>query len=434
MRKIFISLFGLFLSTTIQAQLYSPREQAHIKDELLTDRLDNLLPGLMDATSFDMWILISREYNEDPVLKTMLPATWLNARRRTILVFYKNPSTQQLEKLAIARYNVGEHFISVWDKEKQPNQWQALVELIEARNPKKIGINVSKSFNIADGLDHTDYSELMAALPKKFHRKVQSSEDLAVRWIETRTTKELKYFEDITSQTHEIVAEAFSNHVIKPGVTSTDDLVWWMRQKLSDMGMNTWFHPTVDIQRAGNDTDEIIQEGDLLHCDFGISYLGLNTDCQEMAYVLKPDEKAVPPDLQQAFEQGNKVQDLLTRNFVVGKTGNEILKTALTEGIAAGLRPQIYTHPLGNYGHSAGPTIGMWDAQKGVPVAGDYPLHYRTAYAIELNAMVFYKPWEKDIRIALEEPGYFDENGFRYVYQRQTEIIAIAPNDSHLND
>ncbi len=434
MRKTYTLLIGLFLSTAIHAQTYSLREQAQIKDELLADRLDNLLPELMDATGFDMWILISREYNEDPVLKTMLPATWLNARRRTILVFYKNPSTQQLEKLAIARYNVGEHFISVWDKEKQPNQWQALVDLIKTRNPKKIGINVSKSFNIADGLDHTDYSELMAALPKKLHKKVQSSEDLAIRWIETRSAKEMRYFADLTRQTHEIIAEAFSNRVITPGVTTADDVVWWMRQKLSDLGMNTWFHPTVDIQRSGNETDEIIREGDLLHCDFGISYLGLNTDCQQMAYVLKAGEKTVPSALQQAFDQGNGVQDVLTRNFVVGKTGNEILKTALTEGISAGLRPQIYTHPLGSYGHSAGPTIGMWDAQQGVPVAGDYPLHLRTAYAIELNAMVFYEPWQKDIRIALEEPGYFDENGFRYVHQRQTEIIAIPPKNGHLGD
>lgn len=432
MRIVFTLSLGLFLSTLSIAQVYSPREQARIKDELLTDRLNKLLPGLMDATGFDMWILISREYNEDPVLKTMLPATWLNARRRTILVFYKNPSDGQIEKLAIARYNVGEHFIPVWDSEKQPGQWQALVDLIEARNPKKIGINVSGHFNIADGLDHTDYSELMAALPKNVRKKVQSSEDLAIRWIETRTAKEMQYFADLTRQTHEIIAEAFSNRVITPGVTTTGDVVWWMRQKLSDMGMQTWFHPTVDIQRAGSETGETIREGDLLHCDFGISYLGLNTDCQQMGYVLKAGEKSVPQALQQAFAQGNQVQDVLTRNFVTGKTGNEILKTALAEGFSSGLRPQIYTHPLGSYGHSAGPTIGMWDAQQGVPVAGDYPLHYRTAYAIELNATVYFEPWQKDIRIMLEEPGYFDENGFRYVHQRQTEIIAVTPKDGHL--
>lgn len=429
------SLFFLdFLWTAVNAQIYSPREQAVIKDELLADRFDNLLPGLMDNTGFDMWILISREYNEDPVLKTMLPATWLNARRRTILVFYRNASRNIFEKLAIARYNVGEHFISVWDSGKQPNQWQALVDLIEARNPKKIGINVSEHFNIADGLDHTDYSELMAVLPGNMRKKVQSSEDLAIRWIETRTQKEMDYFTNLTRQTHEIIAEAFSSKVIKPDVTTTDDVVWWMRQKLSDMGMQTWFHPTVDIQRAGSETGEIIRKGDLLHCDFGISYLGLNTDCQQMGYVLKAGEKTVPPTLQQLFAQGNLVQDVLIRNFTVGKTGNEILITALTEGLAAGLRPQIYTHPLGSYGHSAGPTIGMWDAQQGVPVAGDYPLHYRTAYAIELNATAFFEPWQKDIRIMLEEPGYFDENGFRYVHQRQTEIIAIVPNDGHLGD
>lgn len=438
MKYIFSFCISFFVVGTlfskIYSQNYSLREQAAIKDELLADRLNSLLPKLMDETGFDMWILISREYNEDPVLKTMLPATWLNARRRTILVIYRDKSTNRYEKLAIARYNVGEHFKSVWNPEKQPDQWQALIELIKDRMPSKIGINVSKYFNIADGLDHTDYREFMAALPKNFRKNVHTSEDLATRWIETRTEKEMHYFTDLTRQTHEIIAEAFSNRMITPGVTTTDDVVWWMRQKLSDRGMNTWFHPTIDIQRSGNEKDEIIREGDLLHCDFGISYLGLNTDCQQMAYVLKAGERAVPQELQQAFEQGNQVQDIFTNNFVFGKTGNEILKESLDQAKATGLRPQIYTHPLGSYGHSSGPTIGMWDAQQGVPVTGDYLLHFQTAYAIELNATVFVESWQKDIRIALEEPGYFDPSGFRYIHQRQNELIIISPNGEYLGE
>lgn len=442
-----LTLFAFFtMACSLQAQFYSVQEQARIKDEILTTRLDSLLPILMDKTGFDMWLVISREYNEDPVLKTMLPATWLNARRRTILVLFRDKARNTIEKWAVARYDVGTHYKSAWNKEAQPDQWQALAQLVASKNPKAIGVNLSKHFNIADGLVHTDYTELMAALPAQYRKKVQSAEQLAISWIETRTPREMKIFEDLTTITHNIIAEAFSNKVIKPGVTTADEVVWWMRQKVADLGLQTWFHPTVDIQRShealkshvdaftNKDAEKAIQPGDLLHCDFGITHLGLNTDCQQMAYVLKEDEQQVPDYLQKAFAQGNAVQDALTESMKAGKTGNQMLSEALALAKSRGLRPQIYTHPLGSFGHSSGPTIGMWDAQQGVPVTGDYPLHLNTAYAIELNAMVYLTEWDKDVRIALEEPGFFGSEGFRYIHHRQTRLISISSSKVHLGD
>ena len=166
----------------------------------------------------------------------------------------------------------------------------------------------------------------------------------------------------------------------------------------------------------------------MLHCDFGITYIGLNTDCQQHAYVLKDDESKVPQYLVNAFKKGNQLQDILTKNMKECSTGNEILLSSLTEAKQNGLRPSIYTHPLGKYGHSAGTTIGMWDSQEGVPVRGDYPLHKNTAYAIELNVTVNIPEWQKDIRIMLEEAGLFGGNVFRYVNERQTAIKPIKTN------
>ncbi|MDJ0647029.1 MAG: M24 family metallopeptidase, partial [Flavobacteriaceae bacterium] len=407
------------------------------ENEILKDRFDNLLPQLMDTTNIDMWILISREYNEDPVLRTMLPSTWLNARRRTILVFYRNKQTNSLEKLAIARYDVGENIKSAWKKEEQPDQWKALFKIIEERNPKKIGLNMSQYFGIADGLVKTDYDWFTQELPVNFKERIVSAEKLAIAWIETRTQKEMKLFEELTRITHDIIAEAFSNKVIVPGKTSTEDVVWFLRQKVNDLGLKTWFHPTVDIQRnkeqlgshitsfSKRPSENIIQKGDLLHCDFGITYLRLNTDCQQHAYVLQDSETEIPSYLKMAFKKGNRLQDILTGNFIEGRTGNEILLKSLNEAKAEGLRPAIYTHPLGLYGHSSGATIGMWDAQQGVPVNGDHPLHKNTAYAIELNVTVPIQEWNRDIRIMLEEPGFFGEHGFRYINTRQEAIIPI---------
>lgn len=432
MKKL-LTLFAFLFCANLPAQILSKQNQAETINDILDNRLEVLLPKLMDEKGIDMWVIISREYNEDPVLKTMLPATWLSARRRTILIFYKANHQNQIEKLAVARYDVGQTIKSAWDISKVPDQWDAVVAIIKSRNPNQIGLNYSDNFALADGITKTDYETFTKKLPPEFRTKVVSAEKLAIAWIETRTPKELKLYETLSMITHNIIKEAFSTKVIKPGFTTTDDVVWWLRQKVSDLGLQTWFHPDIDIQRSEIDksslkdsiNQSIIQPGDLLHCDFGISYLRLNTDCQEHAYVLKPNETEIPYFLVKAFETGNKLQDIFTNNFIQGKTGNEILLKSLAEAKKAGLNPSIYTHPLGYFGHSAGPTIGMWDHQNGVPVNGDYPLNYNTAYAIELNNTVDLPEWQTKIRIMLEQDAVFTETGIHYIDGRQTQLIKI---------
>ena len=264
-------------------QVLPVSERARVVDELLKERFESLLPELMDRTGIDMWILISREYNEDPVLRTMLPATWLNARRRTILLFYRDAAEGRIDRLAVARYNIGENIVSAWDKESEPDQWKRLIDLIAERDPDKIGLNFSQDFNIADGLDKTDYDAFMEYLPKKYRGRVVSAEALAVGWIETRTPREMALMGHLVEITHNVIAEAFSNKVITTGVTTTTEVEWWMRQKVTDLGLDTWFHPTVDIQRSAEALEDhlysfsdrpenmVILPGDLLHCDFGIT-------------------------------------------------------------------------------------------------------------------------------------------------------------------
>ena len=437
------SLLSILLFLSIQAnsaQILSEKDRAKLKDELLEDRFQHLLPQLMDEANLDMWLLISREYNEDPVLKTMLPARWLNARRRTMILFYRNKEQNTIERIAVARYDIGKSIKSAWNKELEPNQWKALSRIIAERNPNKIGINYSKHFALADGLVKTDYEELAENLPDSLLSKLVSAEKLAIAWLETRTEKEMKLFKKLVKMTHDIIDVAFSRKVIEPGKTTTEDVVWFLRQTVTDMGLETWFHPTIDIQRTNQklqshiysftkgDKDKIIQKGDLLHCDFGITYIGLNTDCQQHAYVLKDNETVVPQYLATAFKKGNRLQDILTTNMKEGKTGNEILLSSLKTAKKEGLRPSIYSHPLGKYGHSAGTTIGMWDSQGGVPFNGDYSLHKNTVYAIELNVTVSIPEWQKDIRIMLEEAGFYGDNFFEYVNERQTEIKPIKAN------
>ena len=443
MRKILILFTALFI-TNINAQDILPlKERAAFINKLQKERLNKLLPQLMEKTDIDMWVLIAREYNEDPIIKTMLPPTWLNARRTTILVFSLDKKTKNFESVAIARYAFGDNIPSIWDKDKQPNQWEALKDYIVSKNPEKIGLNISSYESLADGLSKYHYDQLYNVLSPEFRKKITSAEDLAIAWIETRTDLEMTVFSQLVEISSSIIREAFSTKVITPGITSTDDVVWWMREKVLSLGLDTWFHPTVDVQRKDNSDlyafdnkskFDIILPGDLLHCDFGISYLTLNTDTQELAYVLKPGETNAPDFLIKAFKEGTRIQDIFTNNFKQGLTGNEILKKSLEQGKAEGLRPSIYTHPLGTYGHSAGTTLGMWDSQGGVPFTGDYPLQFNTAYAIELNTTVYIEEWEKDIRIMLEVPGFFGEDGFRYINGRLTEFLLVGKKQTGLDD
>lgn len=437
MKKYFLLLLLLTSVCFNHAQVLPMREQAKVIDEILADRFNNLLPVLMERNGIDLWVIVSREYNEDPVISTMLPATWISARRRTIIVFYNNPEKKVFEKLAIARYNVGENIKAEWDMQKFPDQWDALMNIITTRNPRKIGINTSTNFGHADGMDVTDYNEMMQKLPAAFKSKVVSAETLAVNWLETRTEREMQIYPQLVYETRKIIEEGFSEKVITPGVTTTDDVVWWFREKIRSMGYSTWFHPSVSVQRndpqsfehlrsfSNRPKDDVIQPGDLLHVDIGITYLRLNTDVQEHAYVLKPGETEVPKSIRDAFAKANRLQDILTSQFKKDKTGNQILADALTQARKENIAATIYTHPLGFHGHAAGPTIGLWDQQGGVPGSGDFPMNYRTAYSIELNAATDIPEWKKSIRIMLEQDGYFDENGFRYIGGRQKEIYMV---------
>ncbi|MFM8743887.1 MAG: M24 family metallopeptidase [Cytophagales bacterium] len=439
MRLTVALIFSIFSQFTFAQYpvILTQREQAKVIDELLEDRLRTLLPALMRREGFDMWVVISREYNEDPVIRTLLPATWFAARRTTMLVVYdkgKDGKGNDLgfEYLAVARYDVGKIFKRAWDPDRNPDQWEQLAKIIEERSPKKIGVNKAPSWGHADGMTSNDYDQLLTVLPKRLYPHVTSAEKLAVAWLETRTEKEMVIYQQICRIAHNIIAEGFSDKVIQPGVTTTEDVVWWYREEIKRLKLDTWFQPSVSIQR--NEPEAItskrpqplvIMPGDLLHVDFGITYLRLNTDTQQHAYILKPGETDAPEYLKNAFKRGNKLQDILTGNFKEGKTGNQILADSRKQAIDGGITPSIYTHPIGFHGHAAGTTIGMWDMQEGVPFTGDYPMHYNTAYSIELNASVYVIEWKKEIRIQLEEDGYFDETGFRYIDGRQTELMVI---------
>jgi Xaa-Pro aminopeptidase len=406
-----------------------PHERAQIENRILAERLDRLIPAIMRAEGIDLWLLVAREYFEEPVVASMLDAENMHARRRTILIFHDPGEGKPVERLTVSRYGLGGLFAPAWNPESQPDQWQAVAEIIAARDPQTIAINSSDLYQFADGMTLSQYDRFMSALPPALHGRVVSGEGLAIRWLETRTPAEIELYPTIVRIAHAVIAEAFSRRVITPGVTTAEQVQWWYRDRLLALGLDPWFHPSVAIQRQGAqgmlEGDTVIQPGDLLWTDFGITYLRLNTDTQHLAYVLKPGETEAPTGLRQGLANSNAVQDILTRHFRTGRSGNEVLALARAEAIAAGLDPSIYSHPIGSHGHGAGPAIGFWDNQNADP-RGSGLIRADTAWSIELTSYAAVPEWGgQRVDFRTEEDAFFDGTSVRYIDGRQTEITLI---------
>ncbi len=429
------------LSQTLPVQAYRNkilplRAQAEVRNRWLKQRLDEFLPALMVREGFDMWIIAAREYNEDPVIMSFLPEPAMAARRRTILVFVRQ-ADGSVERLTLDRYGHGDYYAQGWDPD-QEDQFACLGRVVREREPQTIGLNYADEFPFGDGLSHSEYGRVMAALGDAYAQRVQSAERLCVGWLEQRIEPEITVYPGLAQMAHALIAEAFSNRTILPGVTTTEDVVWWFRQTMHDLGLRTWFQPSVEIQAPGLTFDgpagggshkqrKVILPGDLLHCDVGFYYLGLATDHQQNAYVLKPGESDAPPGLRTLLAEGNRLQDIHMEEMRVGRTGNEVLKSALQRANDEGIMPQIYSHALGYHGHAAGPTIGLWDQQGGVPGKGDYELFDHTCYSIELNAKKAIPEWGNQlVRMALEEDAMLSGGQMRWLDGRQTALHLIG--------
>jgi len=411
------------------AAVLAPRERVSPENRMVADRLQNLLPRLMSESGLDMWLVLNREYAEDPVYFTLVPQPSFAARRTTMLIFARN-AEGGVDFLSVNRYPLGEPFDVEWSGGDLDEQWKALGELIARRDPERIGINVSRTWPEADGLTHGLHQRLLEVLPEGFEDRLVSAEDLVVRWMETRSEAELEVYPHVVALARGVIAEAFSNRVITPGVTTTDDVAWFIRERFETQGLPIWFMPYVNAQRPGEEctaesdfcgVEGVIQRGDVLHTDVGICYLKLCTDTQEMGYVLEAGESEVPDGLKDALAQGNRWQDMLTDEFVTGRTGNEILEAAQTSMHDAPWSFNIYTHPIGYVGHAPGPTIGMWDKPGAIADKGDWPLYPYTAYAIEGNVMLPLAAWDgQHVQIKLEQSAYFDGERIIYLAGRQT--------------
>jgi len=430
-------LLGVVVNFSVWAQMpviapFSARPE--VINTILEKRLDELLPVLMREQGIDAWLVIAREYNDDPVYRSLAPEPSFTARRTTMLLFVDRGEDAGVERLTVSRYPLGKLYKAVWEGGNLDAQWQRLAEVLEERNPRKIAINVSENWPVADGLSHGLHTKLTQALDEEMESRLVSAEHLVIRWTETRLPEEIEIWTRAVAAARATIAEAFSDQVITPGVTTINDVAWYIRERFEQLGLRPWFQPYVNIQRRGiayeddnpffgeSATDTIIHRGDVLHTDVGICYLRLCTDTQEMGYVLMPTEQQAPKGLIDALKTGNRWQDLLTDQFKSGLKGNAILANALKQAGREGIFSSVYTHPLGLFGHAPGPTIGMWDNQGDTPVQGDWVLYPMTGYAIEGNVKVRVAEFDNElVQIKMEQSAWFDGKQVHYLAGRQTE-------------
>jgi hypothetical protein len=434
------------LSASADHPLGTLREQAALEQHWLGLRLERLLPRLMREHDVEMWILPMREYNEDPVFFSLVSPTTMAARRRTIYVFHDRGPELGVDRIAIGGTSQGGLYTVVRDPAARegaagterrlaepfgPEQWTLLTPIVRERDPRTIAVNISHHHHFADGLTAGEWEQLQEALGPEYLARVVRRPMLAVQFIEERLPEMLPTYVRMMELVHETIATAFSERVITPGVTTTQDVVWWLRQRTNDLGLGTWFQPSVSVQRRGvemaDSTNPVILRGDVLHTDYGITALRLNTDTQHMGYVLREGETEPPAGLTAALQVANRLQDLLLEEMVPGRTGNEILVSTLERMRAEGIDGTVYTHPIGDHGHGAGPTIGLWDRQEGVPERGDVPLRPDTWFSIELQATTPVPEWDdQPVRMALEEEARLDEHGERYwVLRRQDRLHLV---------
>ena len=417
------------------------RTQGQIQLAWTRERLNAILPALMRRYGIQMWLVICREYNEDPVFFSLVAPTTFAARRRTILVFFDRGPQQGIERLALGGSSQSGLYRSYHDPEIEERelwgaaQWQMLRRVIEQRKPATIGINISPAYAFADGLTVAEYRALKKALGPEWMHRVVPAGNLIMDYLMLRVPGMLPYYQKMMAWVHRLIKTAFSEKVITPGKTSTDDVVWWLREAVRHAGYSVWFHPTVRLQRPGwpierpvlEDKPNIIQRGDVLHVDFGIVAMGLATDTQHMGYVLRNGETEPPPGIRKALRSGHRLQDLLLKEMKPGRSGNDVLLATLKAMNAAGIEGRVYSHPIGDRGHGAGPLIGLWDHQEPVPARGNLLIQPRSWFSIELSVKVPVPEWnQQKLWVGLEEDAYLDARGtIHWILHRQQTYHLI---------
>src|SRR5688500_4111857 len=413
-------------------QLLSQREQANVRENWLMKRLGSLLLPMMKRQGIEMSIVVNEEIHLDPVTPHLTPTSPI-VGRRDIFVFIDRG--ERIERIGVVRYadeSVKRHYRMILPARDKFGE--TIRKIVDERDPKTIALNIGGTRGQQSGLTYDGYKFLADALGAENEKKFVSAANFLTEFLDTRIPEELEHYRTAVLATDVITRRAFSNEVIKPGKSTVGDVRWWMLQQLNDIGVDTWFQPDLRIQRQASTTgttgqflstaDEsvVIMPGDLIHVDFGLNYMGLSTDWQKHAYILKPGEKDAPAGLKAALKNTNRLQDILFSVARQGMTGTAVYEATIAECKKQGLNCMIYSHPLGTHGHGLGPSIDF----RGNIGGGANKILPGSYMSIELNTSTDVPEWNNQrVTIMAEDDAHMTETGYKFFRPRQTEFYLI---------
>ncbi len=414
-----------------RAGLYPLKAQADLSTRILKERLETILPWAMEKAGVDMWIVLSRENCEDPIIRTLFTWDMPEARRISILMFHRDRESGEIRKMAVGMHSPEMSNIYENVQKSDEDVWQSVARLTAEADPEKIAVNRSFLYGFCDGLSSTLLEKLRESLGETYAGRICDGEELTVRWLQRVSPLEKEAMKVLTSVTHDIVNYTFSSEFVQPGTTTTTNIEWCMRNMISEIGYHYWFGPDVDLQRKGGTSSrmfgEVIQPGDLIHCDIGINglYVHLHTDMQWVAYILKEGESEAPEEMEELLTKGNRFRDIVREEMKEGISGNEIFEVSVDRARKEGICPMLYTHPLGTFGHGAGPTIGLYSNQGFVPGNGERPVEDKTCYALELNVSDELKLWDGQTVFMYLEEDICKDGTAEYLDGHQEHLMLI---------
>jgi Xaa-Pro aminopeptidase len=404
------------------------------RDHWLAKRHQMLL-GMMRRQGLDWWIVVDEEFHPDPLTPFIAPARPY-AGNRDIFVFI-DADTAGLRKVALTGYAeeaVGSFFESAAEP-RRPGE--ALAELYASQTPKRIGLSIGGRRGVTRSLTHASYQMLSEALGPEATQRFVSAEDLIEEYLDTRIPEEWPHYRDLVHLTEVLARRALSNEAITPGATTVGDLRRFLFDALWAQGVGTWFQPDLRVQRAGLDGGSsrgflavspeatVIQRGDLVHLDFGISYMGFDSDWQKMAYVLREGETQAPEGLRRGLANTNALQDALMSEARPGRPAGEVYKVTMARMKDKGIEAKVYSHPLGNQGHGLGPSIDFRAAQRSVGESSA-PLRPHSWLAVELSTALEVSEWDgQKVFIMQEDPAYLTDEGYRFFRPRQESFYLV---------